>query len=212
MKIALSTVDDQGVLRETGEFCFKHTPEPEKVKNTIYEYIKTHDKIVSLNASGLTFTNIDLKGKRFYGCCFQHCFFTGIQAPEIRARMSSFDFAIFTDCNLSKCNIQFTSFAGSKFIHTIFTGSDMIQNNFGGIQSYQTSFDDSDLYNSRFIKANLVNTSFHNCNIKKTIFYDIKQQNINFKMSNTNEAVFDERGSALFTGMDELDTQQGGEK
>jgi len=209
MKTALSTVDEKGVLRELGEFCFKHDPNPDKTKNAIYEYIKSHDKIVSLNASGLTFANIDLTNKRFYGCCFQHCFFEGLTSTGFRSRMSSFDFAIFTDCNLIKSNMQYTSFAGAKFIHVLFTGSDMIQDNFCGMQSFQSSFDDSDLYNSRFIKADLVDTSFHNCNIKKTVFYNISQKNVNFKMSNTNEAMFDERGSALFTGLDELDSSGG---
>ena len=203
MKIALSKIDENGNLTEQGEYCFKHIPDQNKATAEIYDYIKKHDKIVSLNAAGLTFTDIDLTNKRFYGCCFQHCFFRGIHSTGFRCRMSSFDFAIFSDCNLIKSNMQFTSFAGAKFIHVLFTGSDMIQDNFCGLSSFQSSFDDSDLYNSRFIRADLVDTSFRNCNVKKTIFYDINQKNVSFKLSNTNEAVFDEKGSALFTGVDE---------
>ena len=59
-----------------------------------------------------------------------------------------------------------------------------------GINAIQSSFDDSDLYNSRFIRAELNNTSFRNCNIKKTCFYEIKQENVSFKLSNTREALF----------------------
>lgn len=198
----LSEFDDKGDIRENGDYCFKHHPNQVEVTLKIYNYIYTHDKIVGLNASGITFSGINFSNKRFYGCNFRHCFFTNIKSTGLRSRMSIFDFAIFTDCNLLKSNMQFTSFAGSKFIHVLFTGSDMIHDNFSGLSSIQSSFDDSDLYNSRFIKANLADTSFRNCNLKKTIFYEIVQTNVSFKLSNTKEAVFDKCGSDLFKGID----------
>ena len=83
----------------------------------------------------------------------------------------------------------------------------MIQDNFNGIKAYQSSFDDSDLFNSRFIMASLVDTSMQNCNLKHTLFYDSVRTNVSFKMSNTREALFDRKGSALQKG--EKDT--GGE-
>jgi uncharacterized protein YjbI with pentapeptide repeats len=88
----------------------------------------------------------------------------------------------------------------------------MLQNNFCGITSFQSSFDDSDLYSSYFIKAKLTDTSFRNCNIKETVFYEITQQNVSFRQSNTNAAIFDKRGSALFTGLEELDVPRGVQK
>lgn len=205
MKAALSTFDENGELTEEQNYCLAHMQDPDQVKKNIYHYIETHDKIVGMNANGITFTDIDLTNKRFYGCSFQHCSFTGLQSRGFRSRMSMFDFAVFSDCNLLESNMQFTSFAGATFSHVLFTGSDMIQDNFCGLTACQSSFDDSDLYNSRFIRAKLVDTSIRNCNIKKTIFFELDQQNVSFKMSNTHEAVFDERGSALFTGLAELD-------
>ena len=201
--IAVSTFDASGNIADKENYCLDHTPDPGKAQQEIYNYIKNHDKIVGLNTAGMTFMNIDLTNKRFYGCNFMHCTFTNLHSEGFRSRMSIFDFAVFIDCNLLNCNMQFTSFAGCTFMHTLFTGSDMIQNNFNGITSLQSSFDDSDLYNSRFIRAKLVNTSFRNCNIKKTMFIDLDQENVSFKMSNTNEAVFDVRGSVLFSGRSE---------
>jgi uncharacterized protein YjbI with pentapeptide repeats len=201
--LALSTFDENGNITENKNYCLDHIPDPGKIKEQIYNYINTHDKIIGLNTAGITFTDINLTNKRFYGCNFQHCTFINLHSEGFRSRMSMFDFAVFSDCNLLNCNMQFTSFAGCTFSHTLFTGSDMIQNNFNGVQAYQSSFDDSDLYNSRFIHAKLVNTSFRDCNVKKTIFCEIEQENVSFKMSNTREAVFDRRGSALFLGSDE---------
>ena len=200
MRAALSSFDENMNILESNSYCYKHHQNPDRVKDEIYRYIRTHDKIVGLNASGLSFSDIDLTDKRFYGCSFQHCFFIGLQSKGFRSRMCSFDFSIFSDCNLLQSNMQYTSFAGSKFIHVLFTGSDMILDNFSGLQSIQSSFDDSNLYSSRFIKANLVDTSFRNCNVRKTVFYSIMHKNVSFNMSNTREAVFDKKGSALFNG------------
>ncbi|MCQ2611634.1 MAG: pentapeptide repeat-containing protein [Treponema sp.] len=200
LHVSLSTFDEDGTIIESSGYCFNHTKDKEKAKEDIYNYIKNHDKIVGLNAAGLTFENIDLTNKRFYGCNFMNCRFVNLQSTGFRSRMSMFDFAIFADCNLLQSNMQCTSFAGCIFSHSLFTGSDMIQDNFSGIQSYQSSFDDSDLYNSRFVRAKLIDTSFRNCNVKKTEFIHIEQQNVMFKYSNTREAIFDKEGSELFIG------------
>ncbi len=189
---ALSLIDEAGNITNRPNYCLKHATDAEKAKDAIYEYIRKHQKIVGLNACGLTFTDIDLTDKRFYGCNFQYCTFSTLHSEFFRSRMTFFDFSLFSDCNLLKSNLQFSSFAGATFSHVLFTGSDLVHNNFSGITAYQSSFDDSDLYNSRFIYARLIDTSFRNCNIKKTIFHNIEQQNISFKLSNTREARFSE--------------------
>ena len=199
-KPAISNIDDKGNLIETSQFCWKHTTNSEEVKDRLFKYLQEHEKVVGVNFSGMTFDKIQLEGHKFYGCDFSHCFFQNLNCTKLRFRMCKFDFAVFNDCNLLESNVQFTSFSGAKFIRVLFTGSDLIQNNFNGIASYQSSFDDSDRYNSRFIRARLVDTSIRNCNVKKTMFYEIQQNNVSYKLSNTNEAIFDKTGSALFTG------------
>ena len=209
---AVSDIDNNGNLIESADFCYAHTADKDALQKKIYSYIETHDKIVGLNASGLTFANIDLTNKRFYGCDFSNCLFSGIKTSGLRVRLTNFSYSVFADCNFLKSNVLFSSYAGAKFSHVIFTGSDMVQNNFCGISSFQSSFDDSDLYSSYFINAKLIDTSFRNCNIKETVFYEITQQNVSFRQSNTNAAIFDKRGSALFTGLQELDVPQGVQK
>lgn len=196
--LAVSKIDDNGNIVDEKCYCLDHIPNPGKATQDILNYIKTHDTIIGLNAAGMTFSGIDLSEKRFIGCNLMHCTFTNIHSKGFRSTVSMFDFAVFTDCNFINCRMQFNSFAGCKFSHTLLTDSDLIQDNFNGVQSFQSSFDDSDLYNSRFVKAKLINTSFRNCNLKKTTFFDLTQENVSFKMSNTREAVFDEKGSAIF--------------
>lgn len=199
-KSSLSTFNSNGDILEQPGYCYDHSLDKEKIKQQIYDYIKNHDKIVGLNATGIVFENIDLTNKKFYGCNFMNCKFINLQSTGFRSRMSMFDFAIFSDCNLLQSNMHFTSFAGATFSHTLFTGSNMTQDNFCGVQSYQSSFDDSDLYNSRFIRTKLIDTSFRNCNVKKTVFKMIEQENVLFKFSNTREAIFDQEHSQLFMG------------
>ncbi|MDE5899125.1 MAG: pentapeptide repeat-containing protein [Treponemataceae bacterium] len=195
---AVSAFGEDGSISDEKNYCLDHIPDPGRSQQNIYDYIKSHDTIIGLNAPGMTFSGIDLSNKRFFGCNFMHCTFINVHSEGLISRMSMFDFAVFTDCNLIKCNMQFSSFAGSTFTHTIFTGSTLFQINFNGINSFQSSFDDSDLYNSRFIMAKLVDTSFRNCNLKRTVFHSIEHKNILFKMSNTRDADFDAAGKAQF--------------
>ncbi len=206
---AATTVDETGEKIICSDYCYLHTDNKQEIQEKIYDYIRKHDKIIGLNASGFTFENIDFSNKKFYGCSFAYCHFNGLNSTGIRSRISTFEFSVLSDCNLLESNMQFTSFAGAKLSHVLFTGSDMIQNNFCGLSSFQSSFDDSDLYNSCFINAKLIDTSFRNCNIKETKFFEITQQNVSFRQSNTNAAIFDKRGSALFTGLEELDVPRG---
>lgn len=196
--IAVSTFDETGEIIDGNSYCIDHSPNPGKVKEDILNYIINHEKIIGLNVNGMTFSNLDFSNKKFYGCNFQHCTFENIHSKGLRSRMSLFDFAVFTDCNLIESNIHFTSFAGCTFSRTLFTSSELIQNNYNGIYSVQSSFDDTDLYNSRFINSKLYNISFRNCNLKKSIFSGSFQHNVSFKMSNTREAIFDDNGSDLY--------------
>lgn len=207
-KTALSSFNDNEIIDEPG-YCFEHTEDKKAYLAHLKKFIESHDKIVGLNAYGITVQGMDLTDKKFYGCNFQHVLFTNVHAENIRLRMCMMDFATFTDCDFIKSNIQFSSFSGAKFVHLVLTGSDLIHNNFNGITSYQCSFDNSDLYNSRFIKAILMNTSMQDCNLKKTIFYNSAREKVSFKLSNTREALIDRNKGGLIedfsiTGEDTL--------
>ena len=105
---ALSLIDPEGNLTDQPNYCLKHMPDPEAAKNAVYEYICSHKKIIGLNACGITFTDINLTDKRFYGCNFQYCTFSNLHSEFFRARMSFFDFSLFSDCNLLQSNLQFS--------------------------------------------------------------------------------------------------------
>lgn len=195
-KSAISTIDDKKNIISSG-FCYEHTDNIEDISKKIYDYLLEHDTIIGLHCNNLTLKDLDLSGKRFYGCSFQKCNFQNIHADGIRMRMNIFDASTFTDCDFINSNIQFTSFAGSRFVHALLTGSDLIHINFNGVTVYQSSFDDSDLYNSRFIKAVLMNTSMRNCNLKKTVFYNSIREQVSFKLSNTREALVDRNKGGL---------------
>ena len=192
---ALSTFSEDGEITDERSYCLDHIPDPGKAKQDIYKYILSHDKIVGLKACGLVFENVDLTGKRFYGCNFMNCTFINIHSSEIVAKMCVYDFALFNDCSFVNGNCLFNTFSGITLSHTLFTSSDLIQNNFNGVKAFQSSFDDSDLYNSRFISASLIDTSFRNCNLKKVHFENTTRTNVSFKMSNTREAFFDDDGA-----------------
>ena len=202
---ALSIIRDGEIISNEPGFCFDHTENKEEYLNSIRNYVETHDKIVGLTACGITVKGLDLSNKRFYGCNFQHVLFNNVHADGMRLRMCTTDFATFTDCDFINSNIQFSSFAGSKFVHMVLAGSDLIHNNFNGITAYQCSFDNSDLYNSRFIKAILMNTSMQDCNLKKTIFYDSARENVSFKLSNTREALIDRNKGGLIGDLGTID-------
>ena len=122
-KSAISDFDENGNIVD-GEYCLMHTKSADEITRKMHHYIAHHDKIIGLNASGIVFSNIgdfNLTNKRFYGCNFMQCIFRGLQSKGFRSRMSTFDFAVFSDCNLLESNMQFTSFAGAKFIHVLLT-------------------------------------------------------------------------------------------
>ena len=58
-KNSLSSFNSNGEIIEVPGYCLDHTADKESVKQKIYDYINTHDKIIGLDASGLLFENIE---------------------------------------------------------------------------------------------------------------------------------------------------------
>ena len=196
-KPALSEIDKNLALTQNPGWCIEHHPYLKKALKRIFLHVMRNDTIIGLTACGVEVKKLNLRNKRFIGCNLQNCTLTNVHADGLKMRICIADNSTLTDCDFVKSDIQFSSFAGSKFVHILFTGSNLIHTNFNGLTSYQSSFDDSDLYNTRFIKTVLINNSFRNCNLKKTVFYDSVRDNVSFKLSNTREALVDRKRGGL---------------
>ena len=59
--LAVSKIDENDNIVADKGYCLDHTPNPGKVTQDILNYIKNHDKIMGLNATGMTFSGIDRK-------------------------------------------------------------------------------------------------------------------------------------------------------
>src|SRR5574344_1648879 len=88
--LSLSSFDSDGNLLEIPGHCFEHTKDKDKFLAQLHDYVVSHEKIVGLNAYGISFDDIDLTNKKFYGCDFQHCTFTGVHSNGMRMRMCLF--------------------------------------------------------------------------------------------------------------------------
>ena len=61
--LSISTIGEDGNIAEDKSYCLDHSPNPGKIQQDIFKYINTHEKIVGLNASGMTFLNMDLSAR-----------------------------------------------------------------------------------------------------------------------------------------------------
>ena len=65
--LAISAIDENGELIEGKNYCLIHTPDPGKIQADIVNYIQNHETIIGLNASKISFTDMDFSNKKFYG-------------------------------------------------------------------------------------------------------------------------------------------------
>ena len=66
----------------------------------------------------------------------------------------------------------------------------IIQGNFLGIRGVALSFDHSDLYGSRFVGSLLEKVTMRDCNLTRSSFDESHRGVVDFRSSNTNEALF----------------------
>jgi uncharacterized protein YjbI with pentapeptide repeats len=170
--------------------CAVHVADSRRETARIVRLIKEQTCMTNLNAAGLHFENEDFSNRSFYECnfidaSFSQCIFTGTFM-----RLVFFDFAVFFYGNLTKSDIQFSSFAGAKFYSCTFEDSELPHLNYTGTIISDCSFNHSNLYNSRFINADLDHSNFIDCTLTHANFIGAKQNVVSFKASNTAEAVF----------------------
>jgi uncharacterized protein YjbI with pentapeptide repeats len=171
--------------------CACHVADPEKEAARLGQHISKQRVVKDLCASSIHFESTDFSHRQYFGCnfngaSFDMCLFTGSFM-----RMVFFDFSRFENCDFSNCDLQFVSFAGCRMLNCTFENSELVHVNYGGAVIKGCTFNNSNLYNSRFISAGITDSDFVGCNLKKTHFFNITQERLSFKSSNTAEAIFD---------------------
>lgn len=175
----------------TTDFCADHHPNPDAIAATILESLSTLKVIKSMNLAGLRFEGAVLSGRQFFACSLSKTLLRNINFSACSFRMCFFDFCSADSCDFSGIDAQFCSFAGSRFLNVSFEHSELVQNNFDGTCLNDCTFNYSNLYNSRFIMAEFEKTDFIDCNLKRTLIIPSKETEVSWRLSNTQEAIFE---------------------
>lgn len=145
-----------------------------------------------LDLAGIRLEDSNLAGAEITGCRLTAATFVRVTFASARIHLSFLDRATFEDCDFSGAVMQNSVFAGSRLVGCGFQDSEIIQVNFLGIQGTRIRFDHSNLYGSRFIGAVLESVSMRDCNLTRTFFDPVHRDGVDFRSSNTAEAVFQE--------------------
>jgi len=143
-----------------------------------------------LDLAGITLQDEDLSGIEISGCRLTAASLTRVRLSHATIQLSFLDRATLTECDLSGVNLLNAVFAGSHIESCPFNDSEIIQCNFLGISGVAVTFDHSDLYGSRFVGSWLERVSMRDCNLTRVYFDPAHREAIDFRMSNTNEAIF----------------------
>jgi uncharacterized protein YjbI with pentapeptide repeats len=147
-----------------------------------------------LDLPGVRIQDLDLSSADISGCRLTAATFVRVKLSSAQVHLSFLDRATFEDCDFSGSVMQNSVFAGSRLLRCSFQECEIVQVNFLGVQGESLKFDHSNLYGSRFIGALLQEVSMRDCNLTRTFFDIPHRDSIDFRSSNTNEAVFQELG------------------
>jgi uncharacterized protein YjbI with pentapeptide repeats len=145
-----------------------------------------------LDLAGVRLQDLDLSGALVSGCRLTASTFLRVKLAGCQVSLSFLDRATFEDCDFSGASVQNSVFAGSRLAGCSFEDCEIVQVNFLGIQAERVRFDHSNLYGSRFIGALLVSVSMRDCNLTRTYFDLPHRDGVDYRSSNTNEALFQE--------------------
>ncbi len=171
------------------DYCAHHDPDPEGRALIMLRSFASLETVKNVNAAGLRFQGLDLSGKHFYACSFSGAVLRNMLFAGCTFRMCFFDFCTVDSCDFSGIDAQFCSFAGSRFLNVSFENSELVHNNFDGIKTSECTFNYSNLYNSRFIMAEFEQTDFIDCNLKRTFIIPVKETEVSWRLSNTQESI-----------------------
>jgi uncharacterized protein YjbI with pentapeptide repeats len=172
------------------EFCIVHHPDPEGHVMGLLRSLGSPAALRDLDLPGIILTDVDLSAAEISGCRFTAATFLRVKFGGAQIQLSFLDRATFTECDFSGANIQNSVLAGSMLTGCSFVDCEIVQANFLGIRCVRTGFDHSDLYGSRFVGSLMEQVSMKDCNLTRTTFDEGHRTGVDFRSSNTNEAVF----------------------
>jgi uncharacterized protein YjbI with pentapeptide repeats len=175
--------------------CIVHTP---AAAEHVARMLRPKDGAVTLrdlDLPGVHIEDVDLSRAEIAGCRLTAATFVRVKLCSSQVHLSFLDRATFEDCDFSESVLQNSVFAGSRLLRCTFQDCEIVQVNFLGIQGEGLQFDHSNLYGSRFIGAVLDSVSMRDCNLTRTFFDAPHRTAVDFRSSNTNEAVFQELSS-----------------
>jgi len=170
--------------------CVVHHPDAASHVKEILRVGRSASGLRDLDLAGITLQDEDLRGIEISGCRLTAASLTRVRLSEAAIQLSFLDRATLKECDLSGTNLLNAVFAGSHMESCQLTDSEIIQCNFLGISGIAVAFDHSDLYGSRFVGAWLDNVSMRDCNLTRVHFDTAHRATVDFRMSNTNEAIF----------------------
>ena len=172
------------------DLCINHIADSRDFIEGLVEKIKREDVHKDIKASGCRFTDVNLAGKIFNVCNFSKCEFENTDFSGSQLRLCFFEKAVFKNCSFKNTNMKYCAFPMSSFENCDFSGSDIINTNFAASSIKGSNFSESDLYFSVYINAFIKDSKFMDCNVKRANFWGTKRENVSFKYSNFEEALF----------------------
>jgi len=143
-----------------------------------------------LDLTGIRLTDTNFTDAELTGCRFTAATFVGVTFRDAQIHLSFLDRATFEHCDFTGATLQNAVCAGSEFLDCTFCDCEVVQTNFLGIHGVGTSFDHSNLYGSRFVGSVLERVSMRDCNLTRAYFDLPHRESVDFRSSNTNEAVY----------------------
>ena len=172
--------------------CIVHLPGAAAHVATFFGRPGERRPLVDLDLPGIRIEDADLSGAEISGCRLTAGTFVRVSFRGAQIALSFLDRATFEDCDVSGASLVNVVMAGSTMTDCSFADGEIAHVNFLGIHAMRTGFDHSNLYGSRFIGALLEEVSMKDCNCTRAWFDAAHRDAVDFRSSNTNEALFQE--------------------
>jgi uncharacterized protein YjbI with pentapeptide repeats len=170
-----------------GDHCANRAAESARIT----EFILRSNPVRNLSAGRLEFHDVDFSGWHFNEASFVKSIFMNCKFNKCVWHTVFFDFAVLDNCDFCESNMDFSSFGGARITGCQFSKSELTNLNFIGAKISDCDFSESNLYNSRFIAAEMQKVLMVDCNVKKVFFINTDTTDVNFRLSNSREAVFE---------------------